>query len=131
MKDPGNRRRAVSGESQTRWFSTSCVTSALVFLLVVVGGTGCQSTRDTTARETMNDASISTAVQMKLTGDREANFARVHVDATQGVVSLNGAVTSSDDKARAERLAKSVNGVSRVRNHLQVQREPAKTGKAE
>jgi osmotically-inducible protein OsmY len=79
----------------------------------------------------MNDASISTAVQMKLTGDREANFARVQVDATQGVVSLNGAVTSSDDKARAERLAKSVHGVSRVRNHLQVQREPAKTGKVE
>jgi len=40
-------------------------------------------------------------------------------------------VTSSDDKARAEQLARSVNGVSRVHNRLQVQHEPPKTGKAE
>lgn len=131
MKDPGNPRRAANGESQHRLFRTSGITNALVLLLVVIGLTGCQSKRDTTARETMNDASLSTAVQMKLTSDREGKFARVDVEASRGVVSLNGVVTSSDDKARAEQLAKTVNGVSRLHNHLQVQHEPAKTGKAE
>jgi hyperosmotically inducible periplasmic protein len=81
----------------------------------------CQSTMGKTAGETMSDASISTAVQAKLTGDRMSNFSRVDVDTERGVVNLSGIVESADQKARAAELARQINGVRRVNNNLQIQ----------
>ena len=40
----------------------------------------------------MSDASISTAVQAKLTSDRLSNFPRIDVDTERGVVNLSGVV---------------------------------------
>jgi hyperosmotically inducible periplasmic protein len=81
----------------------------------------CQSTMGKTAGDTMSDASISTAVQAKLTGDRMSNFSRVDVDTERGVVNLSGIVESADQKARAAELARQINGVKRVNNNLQIQ----------
>ena len=72
----------------------------------------------------MNDASISTAVQTKLTSDSVANFPRIDVDTERGVVSLNGVVETAAQRARAERLARQVDGVIRVNNNLQIQNRP-------
>jgi len=82
-----------------------------------------------TAGETVSDASISTAVQSKLTADRISNFTRVDVDTERGTVNLSGVVQSVEQKARASELARQVNGVKRVNNNLQVQDQPAKTGR--
>ena len=71
--------------------------------------------------QNVSDASISTAVQTKLTGDRVSNFTRVDVDTERGVVQLSGVVPSSEQKSRAEDLARQVNGVRQVNNNLQVQ----------
>lgn len=71
--------------------------------------------------QNVSDASISTAVQTKLTGDRVSNFTRVDVDTERGIVQLSGVVPSSEQKSRAEELTKQVNGVRRVNNNLQVQ----------
>jgi hyperosmotically inducible protein len=68
----------------------------------------------------MNDASITAAVQTKLTTDRMANFTRVDVDTEQGIVQLSGVVQTSEQRAQAEELTKQVNGVKRVHNNLQV-----------
>jgi hyperosmotically inducible protein len=95
-------------------------------LLAVVG---CQSTTGRTAGEHVSDASITTAVQSKLTADRLSNFTRVDVDTDRGVVNLRGVVASADQKARAAELARQVNGVKRVNNNLQVEGQPAKTGR--
>ncbi|MEO7862822.1 MAG: BON domain-containing protein [Nitrospirales bacterium] len=94
-------------------------------VLVCLGAlSGCQSTTGKTAGQTMSDASISTAVQTKLTSDSLANFPRIDVDTERGVVSLNGVVETAAQRARAERLARQVDGVIRVNNNLQIQNRP-------
>ena len=90
--------------------------------LVLLGAlSGCQSTTGKTASQTMSDASISTAVQTKLTSDRLSNFPRIDVDTERGVVNLSGVVETEAQRARAERLARQVEGVVRVNNNLQIQ----------
>jgi len=98
-------------------------------VVAVMGLIGCQSVTGKTAGENVTDASISTAVQSKLTGDRVSNFTRVDVDTERGIVNLSGVVQSAEQKARASELARQVNGVKRVNNNLQVQDQPSKTGK--
>lgn len=96
---------------------------ALLLMIGVMVGTvtGCESMTGKTMGQNVSDASISTAVQSKLTGDRVSNFARVDVDTERGVVQLSGVVPSSDQKSRAEALARQVDGVRRVNNNLQIQ----------
>jgi len=103
--------------------------SGCVVLFAMVGLIGCQSINGKTGGETITDASISTAVQSKLTADRVSNFTRVDVDTERGTVNLSGVVQSAEQKARASELARQVNGVKRVNNNLQVQDQPSKTGK--
>lgn len=103
--------------------------SGLVVVIAMMGLVGCQSMTGKTAGQNVSDASISTAVQTKLTTDRMSNFTRVDVDTERGVVNLSGVVQSSEQKARASELARQVDGVKRVNNNLQVQDQPAKTGK--
>jgi hypothetical protein len=91
-------------------------------VLALLGAfSGCQSTTGKTAGQTMSDASITTAVQTKLTSDRLSNFPRIDVDTERGVVNLSGVVETEAQRARAERLALQVNGVVRVNNNLQIQ----------
>jgi len=91
-------------------------------LLALLGAlSGCQSTTGKTASQTMSDASISTAVQTKLTSDRLSNFPRIDVDTERGVVNLSGVVETEAQRARAERLAHQVDGVVKVNNNLQIQ----------
>lgn len=68
----------------------------------------------------IDDATILTAVKTKLTGDPQVNPLNVEVDVQDGVVYLNGRVEQAADKAEAERLAESVDGVVRVENNLEV-----------
>ena len=103
--------------------------SGFVMVVAVLGLVGCQSVTGKTAGENVSDASISTAVQSKLTSDRVSNFTREDVDTERGVVNLSGVVQSAEQKARASELARQVNGVKRVNNNLQVQDQPAKTGR--
>lgn len=103
--------------------------SGCAVLFAVVWLIGCQSISGKTGGETITDASISTAVQSKLTADRVSNFTRVDVDTERGTVNLSGVVQSAEQKARASELARQVNGVKRVNNNLQVQDQPSKTGK--
>lgn len=97
-----------------------CVLSCA--LLTSLGAlSACQSTTGKTAGQTMNDASISAAVQTKLTSDRLSNFPRIDVDTERGVVNLSGVVETEAQRARADRLARQVDGVIKVNNNLQIQ----------
>jgi hyperosmotically inducible protein len=94
----------------------------MVFVLSAVSGlVACQATTGKSASQNMSDASITASVQGKLTADKISNFTRVDVDTERGTVLLSGVVQTSDQKARAEELAKQVNGVRRVQNNLQTQ----------
>ena len=103
--------------------------TGMIVGMAMLGVIGCQSMTGRTAGEHVSDASITTAVQSKLTADRVSNFTRVDVDTDRGIVNLSGVVASADQKARAAELARQVNGVKRVNNTLQVEGQPAKTGR--
>ena len=92
---------------------------ALALLLSVAG---CTSMTGQTTGQYVDDSTITASVKTKLVADKLANFTRVDVDTTNKVVSLNGVVESPDQKARAEKLAIQVSGVSRLENHLQIQK---------
>jgi hyperosmotically inducible protein len=82
---------------------------------------GCQSTTGKTAGQTIDDASITTAVQAKLSSDRLSNFSRIDVDTERGVVTLTGVVKSAEQKMRVVELTRQVAGVRTVNNNLQIQ----------
>ena len=100
-----------------------------MYRLVIVGILGisfmiltaCQSMTGKTAGQTIDDATVTTSVQEKLTSDKVSNFSRIDVDTERGVVTLNGVVRSVEEKARAEDLARQVDGVTKVNNNLQIQ----------
>ena len=93
-----------------------------LLLAGVIFVAGCQAMTGKTAGQNVDDATISTAVQTTLTADKPSNFTRIDVDTNRGVVSLNGVVQSSEQKARAEQLARRVDGVRSVNNNLQIQK---------
>jgi hyperosmotically inducible protein len=72
------------------------------------------------ARQMLDDASISAKIKAKLLADPEVKSLRIDVDTAEGRVALNGTVSSADQKAVAERLARQTEGVKSVTNLLQV-----------
>ena len=95
-----------------------------VVLTGLVTLSGCESNTGESTPQTLIDASISIAVQKKLTSDRLAYFPRIDVDTERGVVNLSGVVQTEAQRAQAARLAQEVEGVIRVDNNLQIQNRP-------
>ena len=92
--------------------------AAALFMIV----TGCQAITGETLGQNIDDTTLTTYVKTKLVADKSANLTRVDVDTTRGVVYLNGVLDSEEQRARAEQLARQVDGVRSVVNNLQVQR---------
>jgi osmotically-inducible protein OsmY len=89
---------------------------ALVALVAVLGG--CAT------GDPWKDARIENEVKARLVAEKDANLTRLGVVSRQAVVHLSGTVASPDQKATAESLAKSVAGVRRVVNALEVRPAP-------
>ena len=66
------------------------------------------------------DAWVTTKVKMSLLTTDGASAIDVHVDTVDGRVTLHGSVPTEADKTRAEQAAAKVDGVTKVRNLLQV-----------
>ena len=108
-----------------RMSSFVLVLFALV-LSVVSGLLASETTIDKTTVDKLNDDTIKTAVQGKLAAENIHNlavraFAKVEVQAERGSVTLNGVVPTAEQKARAEQLAREVNGIKEITNNLKVQ----------
>jgi hyperosmotically inducible periplasmic protein len=93
--------------------------AAVALALVVAGCTTTQS-----PKRQVDDNAIHAAVTTKLTGARFSNILNVDVNVTNGVVTLAGEVPNAQVKAEAEQEARSVSGVTRVINNLQVKAPP-------
>lgn len=93
--------------------------SFLLAVLLSLGG--CTTMTGETAGQYVDDSTITASIKAKLAADKVGSLTRIDVDTTNKVVSLNGIVPSVQDKARAEQLAKQVDGVRAVRNNLQIQ----------
>ena len=83
--------------------------------------TACESMTGKPTGQTIDDATVTASVQGKLTADKMSNFSRIDVDTDRSVVTLSGVVRSSEERTRAEELAKQVGGVTKVNNNLQIQ----------
>ena len=125
----------------------SCRTSGLtagVWLLLAVGSGACsqgeQQQLQNKANEVTNEAvqkggekakqiagdtAVTAAVKAKLVEDAMARAAAIHVDTDNGVVTLTGTVESEQAKARAESVARQIEGVTSVVDKLTVAPPPA------
>lgn len=80
----------------------------------------CTSMTGKTLGENIDDAGITSQVKAKLAGEKISTVTRIDVDTNQGVVALNGTVTSDEMRTRAAEIARQVKGVRQVVNNLQV-----------
>jgi hyperosmotically inducible protein len=71
-------------------------------------------------RSAVSDSWITAKTKIALFGDDRVSGWEVNVDTKSGVVSLTGKVDSAEAKARAEQVARDIDGVREVRNNLQV-----------
>ena len=72
--------------------------------------------------QTVNDATITAAVNADLARDSELSALRINVDTRDGRVSLYGSAPTDKSRQRAERLAQAEKGVVAVDNKLVVER---------
>ncbi|RZL95653.1 MAG: BON domain-containing protein [Variovorax sp.] len=68
----------------------------------------------------VDDATITAAVSAGLAKDSDLSAIKINVDTKGGIVTLNGPAPTAAAKARAEEIAKAVEGVSSVDNKLEV-----------
>jgi osmotically-inducible protein OsmY len=81
-----------------------------------------QSVKDagSTVAGKVDDAAITASVSAGLAKDPDLSATKINVDTKAGMVTLNGPAPSAAAKARAEAIAKGVEGVSSVDNKLEV-----------
>jgi osmotically-inducible protein OsmY len=91
-----------------------------VAVLVLVGFVISCKTTSSPGRQ-IDDAAIKTSVKAKMAADvRLSTLTNIEVNSTNGVVTLSGQVANESDRAQAAAVARSVDGVVKVNNELQV-----------
>lgn len=79
-------------------------------------------TQDKTAKE---DENLINAVKSSLSSDFASDLQNIDIKAEKGVVTLDGKVKSDAAKSAIESKVKSVAGVSKVVNNIEVQKDSA------
>jgi osmotically-inducible protein OsmY len=95
----------------------------LAAVIAMAVGLGACTTTQSPKRQ-VDDNAIHAAIKAKLTADRFSNIVNTDINVTNGVVTLAGEVPNAKVKADAEQEARSVDGVVRVINNLQVKSPP-------
>jgi hyperosmotically inducible periplasmic protein len=70
------------------------------------------------------DLRIESEVKARLVAEKDANLTRLGVLSSNATVYLSGAVPASQQRAQAETLARSVRGVRRVVNTVEIAPPP-------
>jgi hypothetical protein len=78
----------------------------------------------------LNDGWLWVKTRFDLAAADDLRDSTINVDVDKGVVTLTGTVASAAQKTRAEAVAKSVEGVTGVKNQLKVQAANANAPKA-
>jgi len=89
---------------------------------LVLGVAACSSGPPKTEAERKADKAIVDRVELALAADEDLYSRHIVVHADDGVVRLSGFVWDPPDLVAAERIAGSVQGVTRVVNALELQR---------
>ncbi len=72
----------------------------------------------------ISDDNISDKVQVKLAQDTVVKGGALKIDVKDGVVTISGKVANENQKSKAEKLAKKVQGVKSVNNQILVTHAP-------
>ena len=91
-----------------------------LFCLIILGLLACQTPAGRSAGQVIDDATISTKVKAKLFDESVLRGFAISVDTFKGEVTLTGAVDNNEQKERADRIARSVEGVRGLNNLLKV-----------
>jgi hyperosmotically inducible protein len=99
----------------------SRILTIIVAMLATAAMAACSPTRTTrSAGETLDDATVTAKVKTALARDPATSAYRIEVESYRGDVQLNGFVETAEMKSEATRVAKSVDGVQKVSNNLEV-----------
>lgn len=89
--------------------------------VAIMSTAGCAATetRPSTG-EYIDDATITTRIKAEFVRDEIVKALQVKVETFKGNVQLSGFVDTNEQKSRAERIAKTVPGVTSVTNNITV-----------
>jgi hyperosmotically inducible periplasmic protein len=94
---------------------------ATTVTVATITTTGCSnSPYKRSSGEYLDDQTLTARVKSALFSDPNVSGFQVNVDSYKGTVSLSGFVDTAAQKARAEDVARQVNGVRQVQNNLSV-----------
>lgn len=93
--------------------------SALFLAVMLAGVMGCASTsKQEGTGEYMDDSVITTKVKAAIFNEPTLKSAEINVETFKGVVQLSGFVNSQADINKAAEIARSVKGVTSVKNDM-------------
>jgi osmotically-inducible protein OsmY len=82
---------------------------------------GCSVMRgQSTVGDYIDDTAVTTAVKAKFVDNRTVDASSIKVETLNGEVMLSGFAKSSEERAAAENLARTVQGVKSVKNQVVV-----------
>ena len=91
-------------------------TMVLAALIAAPLATGCGKT----VGETIDDTTITTRVKTAMLNDPAVGGLRIDVDTFKGTVTLSGRVKSEAERQQAIALARMIDGVTQVKDALQI-----------
>lgn len=95
--------------------------SAAFLAVTLVSVVGCASTSTTEGTgEYIDDSVITTKVKAAIFNEPTLKSAEINVETFKGVVQMSGFVNSQADINKAAELARSVKGVTSVKNDMRV-----------
>lgn len=90
-----------------------------LILLLAVLSSGCSSSaKSESTGEYIDSAAITAKVKSELIQNKEVSALDVSVETYKGVVLLSGFVKSEKERELAEKLARRIKGVKKVKNEL-------------
>ncbi len=93
------------------------IMSGIFAAIVLATAVGCAATpKKASTGEYFDDTLITTKVKAAVLNEPTLKSAEINVETFKGVVQLSGFVSSAADQAKATEVAKSVKGVTSVKN---------------
>lgn len=100
---------------------TRTLTLAFATALAAATLAGCSVARNQqSVGAYVDDATITTKVKARFVEDKIVDAGAINVQTLNGTVALSGFAKSSEERSKAEMLARKVDGVRDVRNSLAV-----------
>lgn len=95
--------------------------STVLCTLLLVASVGCASSRTQEGTgQYLDDSVITTKVKAAILGEPGLKVSEINVETFKGVVQLSGFVNSREDIDAAMKVARAVNGVTSVKNGMQL-----------